>query len=156
MTHSFPTLRSSDLSMERAGGGSIINISSNAGIVGLPSGGAYVASKWGLRGLSKTAAIDLGPLGIRVSSVHPGGIHTPMTDFGVGAGDSPWSKKLPLGRMGEADEVANVVTFLASDEASYVTGAEWPVDGGDPSGDPGTCTPHTPRPVGAPARTARS
>src|SRR3546814_5842830 len=58
-------------SMERAGGGSIINISSNAGIVGLPSGGAYVASKWGLRGLSKTAAIDLGPLGIRVSSVHP-------------------------------------------------------------------------------------
>jgi 3alpha(or 20beta)-hydroxysteroid dehydrogenase len=122
-------------SMQRAGGGSIVNISSNAGIVGLPSAGAYVSSKWALRGLSKTAAMDLGPLGIRVNTVHPGGINTPMTDFG--GGDSPWAKKLPLGRMGEADEVANVVTFLASDEASYVTGAEWSVDGGATSGDRG-------------------
>src|SRR3546814_19296923 len=93
--------------MERAGGGSIINISSNAGIVGLPSGGAYVASKWGLRGLSKTAAIDLGPLGIRVSSVHPGGIHPPRSEerrVGKECGStciSRWSqlnskKKLPI------------------------------------------------------------
>jgi 3alpha(or 20beta)-hydroxysteroid dehydrogenase len=122
-------------SMERAGGGSIINISSNAGIVGLPAGGAYVASKWALRGVSKSAAIDLGPKGIRVNSVHPGGINTPMTAFGEG--DSAWARKLPLGRMGEPDEVANVVTFLASDEASYVTGAEWSVDGGATSGDRG-------------------
>jgi 3alpha(or 20beta)-hydroxysteroid dehydrogenase len=122
-------------SMRRAGGGSIINISSNAGIVGLPSAGAYVSSKWALRGLSKTAAMDLGPFGIRVNTVHPGGINTPMTDFG--GGDTPWAKKLPLGRMGEVGEVASVVAFLASDEASYVTGAEWSVDGGATSGDRG-------------------
>lgn len=122
-------------SMRRAGGGSIINISSNAGIVGLPSAGAYVASKWALRGLSKTAAMDLGPLGIRVNSVHPGGVRTPMVDFATE--DSTWARKLPLGRMGEPDEIANVVTFLASDEAAYVTGAEWSVDGGATAGDRG-------------------
>lgn len=122
-------------SMRRAGGGSIINISSNAGLVGLPSAAAYVASKWAVRGLSKTAAIDLGGWGIRVTSVHPGGIHTPMTDFG--GGESAWARRLPLRRMGQPEEVAAVVAFLASDEASYVTGAEWSVDGGATSGDRG-------------------
>ncbi|MGH9275684.1 MAG: SDR family NAD(P)-dependent oxidoreductase, partial [Acidimicrobiales bacterium] len=102
-------------SMKRAGGGSIINISSNAGIVGIPTGSAYVASKWAVRGLSKTAALDLGRIGVRVNSVHPGGIDTPMTDFGTG--ESGWAKALPMGRMGKPDEVANVVAFLASDEA---------------------------------------
>jgi len=124
-------------SMKKAGGGSIINVSSNAGLVGLPQAGAYVSSKWALRGLSKTAAMDLGPIGVRVNSVHPGGINTPMTDFGGGGDDSGWAKKLPLARMGRPEEVANVVTFLASDEASYVTGAEWSVDGGATSGDRG-------------------
>ena len=122
-------------SMQRAGGGSIINISSNAGIVGLPQASAYVSSKWAVRGLSKSAAQDLGPLGIRVNSVHPGGIATPM----VGGGDprSGWVKKLPIARWGQPEDVANVVTFLASDEAAYVTGAEWSVDGGATSGDRG-------------------
>jgi 3alpha(or 20beta)-hydroxysteroid dehydrogenase len=123
-------------SMRKAGGGSIINISSNAGIVGLPQASAYVASKWAVRGMSKSAAIDLGKYGIRVNSVHPGGIDTPMVSFGS-TEDSLWAKKLPAGRMGRPEEVANVVTFLASDEASYVTGAEWSVDGGATSGDRG-------------------
>ena len=122
-------------SMQRGSGGSIINISSNAGIVGLPQASAYVSSKWAVRGLSKSAAQDLGPLGIRVNSVHPGGIATPM----VGGGDprSGWVKKLPIARWGQPEDVANVVTFLASDEAAYVTGAEWSVDGGATSGDRG-------------------
>jgi 3alpha(or 20beta)-hydroxysteroid dehydrogenase len=121
-------------SMRRAGGGSIINISSNGGIWGLPSLGAYVSSKWAVRGLSKTAALDLGKRGIRVNSVHPGGIETPMTAFGDPA-ESAFTKSLPIPRMGHVDEVANVVTFLASDEASFVTGAEWSVDGGATVGD---------------------
>lgn len=122
-------------SMRRAGGGSIINISSNGGIWGLPSLGAYVSSKWAVRGLSKTAALDLGKRGIRVNSLHPGGIDTPMTNLGDDSGESAFAKSLPIARMGHVDEVANVVTFLASDEASYVTGAEWSVDGGATAGD---------------------
>jgi 3alpha(or 20beta)-hydroxysteroid dehydrogenase len=122
-------------SMRKAGGGSIINIASNAGMVGLPQAAAYVSSKWAVRGVSKTAAIDLGPFGIRVNSVHPGGIATPMT--GGGNELSGWVKKLPIPRWGQPDDVANVVTFLASDEAAYVTGAEWSVDGGATSGDRG-------------------
>ncbi len=122
-------------SMRRAGGGSIINISSNGGIWGLPSLGAYVSSKWAVRGLSKTAALDLGKRGIRVNSLHPGGIDTPMTNFGDESAESGFARSLPIPRMGHVDEVANVVTFLASDEASYVTGAEWSVDGGATAGD---------------------
>lgn len=123
-------------SMRRAGGGSIINISSNGGIMGLPSLGAYVSSKWAVRGLSKTAALDLGKRGIRVNSLHPGGIDTPMTRMpGQDPNDSAFARSLPMRRFGLVDEVANVVTFLASDEASYVTGAEWSVDGGATAGD---------------------
>jgi 3alpha(or 20beta)-hydroxysteroid dehydrogenase len=120
-------------SMTRAGGGSIVNISSTAGLVGLPYFGAYVASKWAVRGLTKTAAIDLGHKGIRVNSVHPGGIDTPMVAGTTG--DAPFYKRLPVPRMGSPDEAARAVLFLASDEASYIAGAELAVDGGATCGD---------------------
>ena len=122
-------------SMARAGGGAIVNISSTAGLQGQPFLGAYVASKWAVRGLSKTAAIDLGPKGIRVNSIHPGGIDTPM--IAGTAHDAPFYKRLPISRIGQPSEVAEAVVFLASDAASYITGAELAVDGGATCGDLG-------------------
>jgi 3alpha(or 20beta)-hydroxysteroid dehydrogenase len=122
-------------SMDRAGGGSIINISSTGGIWGLPMLGAYVASKWAVRGLTKTAAMDLARKRIRVNSVHPGGIDTPMTQ---GAGDqasSSYTKSLPIPRVGTVEDIANLVVYLASAESSFVTGAEFVIDGGATCGD---------------------
>ncbi|MBS0378889.1 MAG: glucose 1-dehydrogenase [Proteobacteria bacterium] len=117
------------------GAGSIVNISSVDGLKGTNAMGAYASSKWGLRGLTKVAAMELGPRGVRVNSVHPGGIATPMTTHPnpspeVEAGTRRYFKTMPLGRMGIADEVAHVNLFLASDDASYVSGAEIAVDGG--------------------------
>jgi 3alpha(or 20beta)-hydroxysteroid dehydrogenase len=129
----FLGMKSVTASMARAGGGSIVNISSTAGLQGLPYLGAYVASKWAVRGLTKTAAIDLGHKNIRVNSVHPGGIDTPMV-AGTSS-DAPFYKRLPVSRMGTADEAARAVLFLASDEASYIAGAELAVDGGATCGD---------------------
>jgi 3alpha(or 20beta)-hydroxysteroid dehydrogenase len=129
----FLGMKSVTPSMTRAGGGSIVNISSTAGLQGLPHLGAYVASKWAVRGLTKTAAIDLGHKNIRVNSVHPGGIDTPMV-AGTSS-DAPFYKRLPVSRMGSADEAARAVLFLASDEASYIAGAELAVDGGATCGD---------------------
>jgi 3alpha(or 20beta)-hydroxysteroid dehydrogenase len=119
--------------MTAAGGGSIVNISSIEGFAGAAGLSAYSASKFGVRGLTRSAAQELGPVGIRVNSVHPGGIDTPMI-AGTG-GDAPYYKRLPVARMGTSDEVANAVLFLASDEASYITGAELAVDGGATCGD---------------------
>ncbi len=114
--------------MTEAGGGSIVNISSQAGIEGLMNHSAYGSSKWGLRGLSKIAALELGPAGIRVNSVHPGPIATPMVPYlTTGPGSFP---TLPLERTGLPEEVAELVAFLASDAAAYITGAEVTVDGG--------------------------
>ncbi|MBF6228045.1 glucose 1-dehydrogenase [Nocardia abscessus] len=114
--------------MTRAGGGSIVNISSQAGLEGLMGHAAYGSSKWGLRGLTKTAALELGPAGIRVNSVHPGPIATPMVPYlTTGPGSFP---SLPLQRTGVPEEVAELVAFLASDAAAYITGAEVTIDGG--------------------------
>jgi 3alpha(or 20beta)-hydroxysteroid dehydrogenase len=125
-------------SMRTVGGGSIVNISSNSGIWGIPMAAAYCSSKWAVRGLSKAGALELGKHGIRVNSVHPGGVDTPMVSGpGHDPNDTAWAKKLPLGRFGKPDEIAAVVAFLASDEAAYVTGAEWSVDGGATAGDRG-------------------
>ncbi len=113
--------------MEARGGGSIVNISSYAGLSGAWGHSAYGASKWALRGVTKTAAIELGPLGIRVNSVHPGPIDTAMLPVPA---DAPMFAGYPLGRAGTAEEVAETVLFLASDASSYLTGAELSVDGG--------------------------
>jgi 3alpha(or 20beta)-hydroxysteroid dehydrogenase len=116
--------------MKAAGRGSIINISSLSGLRHLPGQFAYAATKWAVRGMSGCAAVELASSNIRVNSVYPGLIDTPML-----AGNSPETNALyasfvPMGRMAEPREVAEVVAFLASDAASYVTGAELSVDAG--------------------------
>ncbi|WP_029896739.1 SDR family NAD(P)-dependent oxidoreductase [Nocardia brasiliensis] len=118
--------------LRAGGGGVIVNISSTAGLVGYAGIGGYVASKWGLRGLTKAAAIELGPDDIRVCSVHPGPIHTPMT-----AGlDESMAAAQPLARFGEPDEVAAMVRFLIT-EATFSTGSEFVLDGGATAGAAG-------------------
>lgn len=133
--------------MALAGHGSIVNVSSTGGMIGMSMIGAYVASKWALRGLSKSAAIELGPRGVRVNSLHPGGVATPMTGMtenvlveppapGRGdpdptlAGADARSAQQPIPRMGRPIEIARLALFLASDESSYCTGSEFVADGG--------------------------
>ncbi|MFJ6051888.1 glucose 1-dehydrogenase [Streptomyces sp. NPDC092307] len=113
--------------LRAAGGGSIVNISSTAGLVGIPGHAAYGSTKFGLRGLTRSAALDLARDRIRVNSVHPGAIDTPMVAEAVAGRD--WSH-VPLGRMGRPEEVGELVLFLCSDASSYVTGGEFTVDGG--------------------------
>lgn len=115
--------------MKRSAGASIINISSTAGLQGYKDLPGYTAAKYGVRGLTKSVAIDLGPYGIRVNSVHPGAIRTPMTE-GLEGGQ----EHVALHRRGEPEEIANLVLFLASDESSFSTGAEFVADGGETAG----------------------
>jgi 3alpha(or 20beta)-hydroxysteroid dehydrogenase len=116
--------------MRAAGGGSIVNISSAAGMRGIPDHGAYGASKWAVRGLTKTAALEFASDGIRVNSVHPGAVDTPMVAWaGIVRGDGNMPG-VPLGRTGIPEDIANLVLFLASDASSYITGTEHVIDGG--------------------------
>ncbi|WP_428953038.1 glucose 1-dehydrogenase [Streptomyces sp. cg35] len=116
--------------MKAAGGGSIVNISSAAGLMGLALTSSYGASKWAVRGLTKIAAVEQGTARIRVNSVHPGMTYTPMTaQVGIQQGEGNYPNT-PMGRVGEADEIGSAVVFLLSDDSSYVTGAELAVDGG--------------------------
>jgi len=112
--------------------GSIVNISSIAGLAGAPNFIGYSTTKWAVRGMSRTAAKELAPHGVRVNSVHPGLIDTPMLEtldqVRPGA-RAVVHERVPFGRTASADEVARVVLFLASDDASYVTGGEYTVDG---------------------------
>jgi 3alpha(or 20beta)-hydroxysteroid dehydrogenase len=121
--------------MRRAGGGSIINISSIEGFCGAARLSAYSASKFAIRGMTKAAAVELGKYGIRVNSVHPGAVLTPMVLEAADSYDDPgaaeaFMKAMPLGRFADPAEVSRMVLYLASDESSYSTGAEFVVDGG--------------------------
>ena len=111
-------------------GGSIINISSMNGV--MPGAGimSYVASKFAIRGMTKAAALELGPKGIRVNSIHPGAILTDMARAGLAGIPGNPLAKLPIPRIGEPEEVARLALFLASDDASYSTGSEFVIDGG--------------------------
>ena len=118
--------------MKQAGGGSIVNISSIDGLIGMTGGTAYCASKFAVRGMTKVAALELGKDGIRVNSIHPGGILTPMI---TGAGLDAQTAgeifgRVPLQRIGQPEEIATLAAYLASDDASYSTGSEFIADGG--------------------------
>jgi len=124
--------------LRAAGGGSIVNTSSTSGFVGLPGLSAYTASKFAVRGMTKVAAQELGRDGIRVNSVHPGGVDTHMTrlpEFGD-VDSAAMFATLPIPRVGQPDEVAKLMLFLASDDSSYCTGAEFIIDGGMLTGPP--------------------
>ena len=125
----FLGMKAATPAMERAGGGSIVNISSGAGLRGSPGAFAYSATKWALRGMTKSAAIDLAPKKIRVNSVHPGPIDTEMLNVRTPEHNAARLKYVPMKRMGTADEVAQLVLFLLSDESAYITGAEIAIDG---------------------------
>lgn len=124
--------------MLKSGGGSIILNSSLAGLIGAPAGSAYSASKGGVRLFAKSMALEYAAENIRVNSIHPGVIDTPIwqqaadrAENGIGSTSmDDLGKTVPMGRVGQADEVANAVLFLASDEASYITGSEIVIDGG--------------------------
>jgi NAD(P)-dependent dehydrogenase (short-subunit alcohol dehydrogenase family) len=127
--------------LKRAGGGAIVNTLSTAALTVWTLHGAYVASKWAHRGLTKVAALELAPYGIRVNAVAPGPIATPM----VLGDDEPGARerlsRTPLGRIGEPEDIAEAVLFLVSDAAAFVTGAELTVDGGQTLG---TVVPRSP------------
>lgn len=130
----FMGIRSVVEPMKAAGGGSIINVSSVDGMQSKAGLAAYSSTKWAVRGLTKNAAIELGQYGIRVNSVHPGGIFTDMGGANTGISEQEMSEGVyadfPIPRVGRPEEVAYINLFLATDEASYSTGGEFLADGG--------------------------
>ena len=130
LTGAFKGVRAAAAVLARFAPSSIVNVSSTAGLTGFAGGIAYVSSKFALRGLTKAAAVELGRSGVRVNSVHPGNITTPMT-----AGMTMPFTHVPMNRSGEAREITNLVLFLASDESSFSTGSEFIADGGESAGN---------------------
>lgn len=126
----FLGMRAASDAMAKTGGGSIVNVSSNAGLNNVPGIFAYASSKWAVRGMTKLAASELASIGIRVNSIHPGIIDTPMLGENSPERLKAYEGMIPMRRLGTPDEVARLVLFLASDAASYITGAEVTVDGG--------------------------
>ena len=123
--------------MKSAGGGSIVNTSSLDGLQAKNGIIAYIASKWAIRGMTKAAALELGRHNIRVNSIHPGGIHTVMTnqtDMEISDINAAF-RHIPIPRIGQPAEVARMALFLASDDSSYSTGSEFVIDGGWSAGD---------------------
>ncbi|MEV0049926.1 SDR family NAD(P)-dependent oxidoreductase [Saccharopolyspora shandongensis] len=115
--------------LARAGGASVVNVSSIAGMVGYFSA-SYGASKWGVRGLSKVGSLEFATKGVRVNSVHPGLVDTPLLHSGDHRFVDESLRSVPAGRVAAPEEIAEAVAFLLSDEASYINGAELVVDGG--------------------------
>ena len=132
-TGCFLGMRHAVPAMIRAGGGSIVNVSSTGGLEGVPQSIAYAASKHAVTGMTKTAAIELGRHGIRVNSLHPGGVDTAMLNLTDEQRANAFGF-LPLGRVANPDEIARVAAFLASDDASYMTGSAVLADGGSMAG----------------------
>jgi len=124
----FLGMRAAGRVMRDQGGGSIVNISSIAGMRGAGVAHSYGATKWAVRGMTKSAAQELAPYGVRVNSVHPGIIDTAMLEE-FGEALPSVVERIPLGRTAEANEVARLVLFLASDESSYCSGHEYLIDG---------------------------
>ena len=116
--------------MLESGGGSVINISSTSGIVGFPGGTAYHSAKGGVRLLTKATAAEFAKRGVRVNSIHPGIVETPMTTNMAPEREALLLDRTPMGRKGTPSEIAYGALFLASDESSFMTGAELVIDGG--------------------------
>jgi 3alpha(or 20beta)-hydroxysteroid dehydrogenase len=135
----FLGMRAAVPAMARAGSGSIVNVSSIDGLTGMNFVIGYVASKFAVTGMTRAAALELAPRGIRVNSIHPGYVDTPMAN--PAGEERPTllqrfaAQRVPLGRMARPDEIAQVALFLASDESSYCTGSQFLVDGGVLSGE---------------------
>ncbi|GLI27685.1 3-alpha-(or 20-beta)-hydroxysteroid dehydrogenase [Agromyces rhizosphaerae] len=129
LTGVFYGIKAAIPALKESGAGSIVNVSSTAGLQGYEALPGYNAAKYGVRGLTKNAALDLGRYNIRVNSVHPGVIRTPMT----AELETPQSH-VALHRVGEPIELSNLILFLASDESSFSTGAEFVADGGETAG----------------------
>jgi 3alpha(or 20beta)-hydroxysteroid dehydrogenase len=126
----FLGMRAAAPAMRTSGGGSIINISSGAGLRGARNMLAYATTKWALRGMTKCAALDLAADRIRVNSIHPGVIETPMLQHNPAALNEAMVRATPIRRIGQPEDIARMVLYLASDAASFITGAEFAVDGG--------------------------